>query len=350
MHLFEPDTTNTSNGARPLVFYVIITCLLFLVTFFSFPSKAITLMSGELDKHLKSYNYGTKADDRWAMPSTKDQLTFEKMFDAFYQQNWPLAEEYAQQIDYLVIQFSDVDTGNTYYLLQEKNQLPSAEFKGGGTYVFNPNGLNAVLQAPHPKRDSFTGTQSIDAFLHTQSRLLMLAGTRRDSSHDVSECTGTNYSASDVAHQTESYFQVAHEQASNYDDTTVFIQYHGFGSSTRAKLQSQCGTDNDLMLNLSEGVRYATNDDDHSIMQLLRKNVEAGGKIKACVYGNDTKSLGGTWNVQGRHSNGSVNSCHKSAAASARRFVHLEQSYGVRKYHRDAMAEHLKQALIEYFQ
>ncbi|WP_128724432.1 hypothetical protein [Pseudoalteromonas phenolica] len=80
------------------------------------------------------------------------------------------------------------------------------------------------------------------------------------------------------------------------------------------------------------------------------KNVEAGGKIKACVYGNDTKSLGGTWNVQGRHSNGSVDSCHKSADASAKRFIHLEQSYGVRKYHRDAMAEHLKQALTQYFQ
>ena len=63
-------------------------------------------MSGELDKHLKSYDYGTKADDRWVLPSAHEQEVFEKMFDAFYQQNWPLAEEYAQQIDYLVIQFS----------------------------------------------------------------------------------------------------------------------------------------------------------------------------------------------------------------------------------------------------
>ncbi|RXF01492.1 hypothetical protein [Pseudoalteromonas phenolica] len=78
MHLFGSETTNTSNGARPLVFYVIITCLLFLITFFSFPSKALTIMSGELDRHLKSYNYGTKADNRWVMPSAHDQLTFEK--------------------------------------------------------------------------------------------------------------------------------------------------------------------------------------------------------------------------------------------------------------------------------
>jgi len=349
MHLFEPDTTTTSNGSRPLLFYVIVTCVLLLITVLSFPSKALTQMSGELDKHLKSYNYGTKADDRWIMPTDNEQQLFESMFSAFYQQNWPLAEEYASQIGYLVIQFSDVDTNKTYFLLQEEHQLPSEEFKGGGTFVFNPLGLNAVLQAPHPKRDSFTGSQSIDAFLHTQSKLLMLAGTRRDSSHAVSECTGTNYSASDVAHQTESYFQIAHEQASNFDDSTVFIQYHGFGSTTRSKLQSQCNTDNDLMLNLSEGVRYHTNDNEHSILHLLRKNVEAGGKIKACIYGNDTKSLGGTWNVQGRHSNGSVDSCHTSADASAKRFIHLEQSYGVRKYHRDDMAEYLKQALTQYF-
>jgi hypothetical protein len=332
------------------MFYVVITCILLIITVFSFPSKAVTQMSGELDKHLKAYNYGTKADNTWVMPTENEQHVFANMFDAFYQQNWPLAEEYAAQIGYLVIQFADVQSKQTYYLLQEAHQLPSAEFKGGGTYVLNTNGINAVLQAPHPKHDSFTGTQSIDTFLHTQSRLLMLAGTRRDSSHEVSECTGTNYSASDVAHQTESYFQVAHQQASDFDDATVFIQFHGFGSTTRAKLQSQCGTDNDLMLNLSEGVRYYSNENEHSLLHLLRKNVEAAGNIKACVYGNDTKSLGGTWNVQGRHSNGSADSCHSNADASAKRFIHLEQSYGVRKYHRDAMAEHLKQALTQYFQ
>ncbi|KZN31750.1 hypothetical protein [Pseudoalteromonas luteoviolacea] len=350
MHLFETHSQRLTNGARPLATYIIFTVVLLILTVVSFPSKALVIMSGELDRHLKSYNYGTKADNKWVQPSGNYQTDFKALFEAFHQQNWPLADELAQAVNYQVIQFSDVDTDKVYYLLQEKYQLPSDKFIGGGTYVMNVGGTNAVLQAPHPKRDSFTGTQAIDAFLYTQTKLLMLAGTRRDSSHDISECTGTNYSASDVAHQTESLFQVVHEYMSDFDLETVFIQYHGFGKTTRAKLQAQCGTDNDLMLNLSESVRYATNDQEHSILHSIRRSVESEGVIKACVYGNDTRSLGGTWNVQGRHTNDSVDSCHKSADASSKRFIHLEQSYGVRKYHRKAMQRHLKTALDEYFQ
>ncbi|MDK1286070.1 hypothetical protein [Pseudoalteromonas umbrosa] len=350
MQLFETDTTRFTNGARPLAAYVLFTLLLLLLTLLSFPSKAMVVMSGELDKHLKSYNYGTKADNKWVQPSHEYQQKFHVLFEAFHQQNWLLASDLADELDYRVIQFNDVDTDKTYFLLQEKYQLPSERFIGGGTYVLNTSGTNAVLQAPHPKRDSFTGTQAIDAFLYTQTKLLMLAGTRRDSSHEMSECTGTNYSASDVAHQTESLFQVVHEYMSDFDQATIFIQYHGFGKTTRAKLQAQCGTDNDLMLNLSETVRYSTDPQEHSILHSIRRSVESEGVIKACVYGNDTKSLGGTWNVQGRHSNDSVDSCHKSADASSKRFIHLEQSYGVRKYHRAAMQRHLKDALDEYFQ
>ncbi|MCF2858228.1 hypothetical protein L1286_12145 [Pseudoalteromonas sp. SMS1] len=350
MHLFESHSTRPENGARPLATYIVFTLVLLILTVASFPTKALVIMSGELDRHLKSYNYGTKADNKWVQPSGDFQARFKTLFEAFHQQNWPLADELAQALNYQVVQFKDVDTDKVYYLLQEKYQLPSEQFMGGGTYVLNIAGTNAVLQAPHPKRDSFTGTQAIDAFLYTQTKLLMLAGTRRDSSHDVSVCTGTNYSASDVAHQTESLFQVVHEYMSDYDLETVFIQYHGFGKTTRAKLQAQCNTDNDLMLNLSESVRYATNNPEHSILHAIRRSVESEGVIKACVYGNDTRSLGGTWNVQGRHTNDSVDSCHKSADASSKRFIHLEQSYGVRKYHRKAMQRHLKNALDEYFQ
>lgn len=350
MHLFNSHSEPAQSSDRSLTPYVVLTVLLFIFTLLSFPAKSLVLMSGELDRHLKAYNYGQKADNRWVMPTHSNQHVFEQMFSAFAQQNWPLAKEYAEQLNYKVIQFDDVDTKQRYYLLQEKYASGHANFVGGGVYVYNPQGLNAVLQAPHPKRDLFTGTQAVDAFLYTQSKFLMLAGTRRDSSHDISECTGTNYSASDVAHQTNSYYQVAHQYLSDFDDATVFIQYHGFGTKTLNKLQSQCGTSNDLMLNLSEGVKYANNDNPNSIMQLLKQSVVKEGTIKACTYGEDTKSLGGTWNVQGRHVNGSHNSCHTSASASSQRFIHLEQSYKVRKYHRTNMAKHLKTALEAYFE
>lgn len=348
MSLYSPCSF-TPYGRSTLSATVLVTLVLLLVTLLSFPSYATTVMSGELAKHLKAIDYGKKADNTWVAPSATEQQQFEAVFDAFIAQDLPLAQELATPIGYIVAQFFDTNTQAIYYLLQERASLHSAEFIGGGTYVYNPLGLNAILQAPHPKRDTFTGTQAIDAFLYTQTKLLMLAGTRRDNSHALSTCTNGHYEASDVAHQTESFFNVAHKYMSDFDDASVFIQYHGFGKKTLAKLQAQCDVDNDLMLNLSESVRYNTADAEHSILHSLRRVVEEEGKIAACVYGNDTKSLGGTWNVQARYTNGSSNICSTSSSASSKRFIHLEQSYNVRRYHRESMQKYLKQALENYF-
>ncbi|MBE0370220.1 MULTISPECIES: hypothetical protein [Pseudoalteromonas] len=344
-----PSFSFTPYGRSSLPSIVLTTLVLLLVTLLSFPSYAHKVMSGELAKHLKAINYGSKSDDKWVQPSLHEQQQFEAGFAAFISQNYPLAQELVAPIGYDVAQFFDTNTQTTYYLLQERATLPSADFRGGGTYIYNPNGLNAILQAPHPKRDSFTGTQAIDAFLFTETKLLMLAGTRRDSSHALSSCTNGHYEASDVAHQTDSYFNVVHKYMSDFDDNSVFIQYHGFGKTTLAKLQNQCMTNNDLMLNLSESVNYNTTENEQSILHSLRRAVEEDGKIAACVYGNDTKSLGGTWNVQARYTNGSANICSTSSTASSKRFIHLEQSYNVRKFHRDDMQKYLKKALENHF-
>lgn len=332
-----------------LPFVIFITLVSLLVTLLSFPTHAISLMSGELEKHLKAINYGSKADNVWVQPTVDQQHQFENAFSAFIAQDFPLAQEYAEPLGYQVAQFFDTQTQSTYFLLQEKAVLPSQDFKGGGTYVYNPAGLNAILQAPHPKRDLFTGVQAAEAFLYTQSKLLMLSGTRRDSSHALSQCTNGSYHASDVAHQTDSYFNVVHKYMSDLDDSSVFIQYHGFGTKTLKKLKNQCDTNNNLLLNLSESVRYNTVENEHSILHSLRRSVEQGGKIKACVYGNDTRMMGGTWNVQARYTNGSANICSTSSSASSKRFIHLEQSYRVRKYYRSDMHHYLKEALENYF-
>ena len=60
--------------------------------------------------------------------------------------------------------------------------------------------------------------------------------------------------------------------------------------------------------------------------------------------------LGGTWNVEGRYSNGSWDACSSNAMISSKRFVHLEQSYQVRRYQQGEVADYILDALIEYFQ
>ncbi|CCN46672.1 hypothetical protein MADA3029_420139 [Vibrio nigripulchritudo MADA3029] len=308
------------------------------------------IMLGDLRAYLKGIDYGSKGDNAWEQPSAQDLATFKSAFQALMDGNTSAASNLVSPLDYDVIEYHDSVTGKLFYVLQEKYPLSDSRSNGGGTYVYDPSGVSAVLQAPHPRHDLFTATQSIDDFFYTSSKYLMLAGTHRNSNTTLSQCTNGNYKESDVAHQTSSYFQSVHESIDEFaTPNTVFIQYHGFGSTTLKKLQKQCGTTSSKMLNISEGVRYATSDNSSSFMHALRRQVESENLIEACIYGNDTTSLGGTWNVQGRFTNHSSNACHTNASSSQKRFVHLEQSYSVRKYNRDDMSRYLKNAMDEYF-
>ncbi|MBD1556143.1 hypothetical protein HC752_04270 [Vibrio sp. S9_S30] len=308
------------------------------------------IVLGDLRAHLKGIEYGEKEANAWKQPSVQDLATFKSAFQALLDNNTSAAADLLSPLGYGMFEYHDTVTGKLFYVLQEIYPLSDARSNGGGTYVYNPSGVSAVLQAPHPMHDLFTATQSIDDFFYTDSKYLMLAGTHRNSNTALSSCTNGNYKESDVAHQTSSYFQSVHESIDEFaTPNTVFIQYHGFGSTTLKKLQNQCNTTSSKMINVSEGVRYPTNDSSTSFMHALRRQVESENLIKACIYGNDTTSLGGTWNVQGRFTNHSSNACQTNANSSQKRFVHLEQSYSVRKYNRDDMSRYLKQAMVEYF-
>ena len=319
---------------------------------FSLPASALTELSGDLESHLKNIDYGDKYDNSWVKPSIQQLASFESAITEFIAGNYTQADILGASIGYQVTQFTNVSRSPSeiHYILSEKNPLPSSTFIGGGTFVAFPGGLNAVLQAPHPMKDSFTSSQAIETYLNIKPALLMLAGTRRDSSTATSACTDGGYADSDVSHQTQSLFHAAHTTLSDYNHATVFIQFHGFGSSTLTKLQQQCQSQNSNLINLSEGLHYPMSQNEFSIIQILRSKVESGGIIKACVYGNDTNSLGGTWNVQGRYTNGSTDACMDNATTSSKRFIHLEQSYQVRKNHRADMSQYIHEAIIEYFQ
>ncbi len=315
----------------------------------SLPAQAVTEASGNLETFLKDIDYGAKESNSWVQPSAQQVADFTSLFHAFLSGDYETAHQLGSTLGYEVIHYQDSVSGKAFYLLFETNQLPSTAFIGGGTYVIQEQGVNAVLQAPHPQYDSYTGSQAIETFLKANTKFLMLAGTRRDNHTNKSPCTDGDYQSSDVSHQTQSLFQVVHQILSDADYDTVFIQLHGFGSATLATLQKQCASSNSKLINLSEGINYATSPAENSLMQIMRNTVEAGGQIKACVYGNDTQSLGGTWNVQARHTNGSADNCLSNATVSSKRFVHLEQSYSVRKYSRDTMADYIASSLNTYF-
>lgn len=314
--------------------------------------QAFQTESGDLATVLKAIDYGDKDENTWKQPSLDTQALFGEIFDAFLVQDFYTVDTLAIEIGYELIEFKDTTTNplQTYYILRESNPVPSPFFIGGGTYVLNPVGANVAIQAPHPMSDVFTSRQAIETFLSTQSKLLFLAGTRRDNSTELSTCTNGSYRKSDSSHYTEQLFYIAHSRASDADQNTVFIQLHGFGTSSLTTLQNQCNTNNNNLINLSEGVHYSSDPSANTFMQILQRTVNNDELIQACVYGNDTSSLGATWTTTGRYTNNSSDSCTVNATTSSERFIHIEQSYLVRSQYRADMAQYLSATITEYFQ
>ena len=306
--------------------------------------------TGNLEKYLLSLKYGDQDDNRWKPPSAQNLIDFASAFDHVLAGEYVLADQFAANAGYEVVQFIDTAHGpaHTYYLLQDVNAVPHPNASGGGTYVVNPVGRPVVIQAPHPVSDRYTGEQAIEALFTVGPRILMLAGTRRKSAKSISSCTG-DHRASDVVHTVDNYFYTAHERASRERADTIFVQLHGFGTTSLKKLKKQCGVKTQRLVNLSEGVDRATDPSAATFMHTLRRRLDADKNIKACIFGNDTESLGGTTNTTGRLTNGSLDPCLANATTSSMRFVHVEQSYPVRSELRDVMAEHLQDAVRDYF-
>ncbi|MDH3693091.1 MAG: hypothetical protein OER96_00775, partial [Gammaproteobacteria bacterium] len=280
-------------------------------------------MSGDLESFLKTIDYGDKDADNWVEPDVVKLDQYRTAVDYFLANDFHTAHQVALSIGYEVIEFTTGKGKKTkkHYLLWETEQLPSKAFTGGGTLVMNPNGANVVLQAPHPNSDLHTEDQAIETYLGTNAKYLMLAGTRRKNSTGLSPCTDGSYRKSDSAHYTEHLFYATHERISLFNPATVFIQLHGFGASNLNNLQAQCETTSELLANISDGVNYQSDPNGSDFMHVLRRNIEADGIIDACIYGNDTTSLGGTWNTTGRFTNGSVDACTLDAGQSLNRFI-----------------------------
>lgn len=307
--------------------------------------------SGSLSQVLKAIDYGSNQDQRWRQPNSQQQLNFSRAIQAVINQSYLDASDYAARLGYQLIEFTDTDNlaNNVHFLLQENPNLSSQQLLAGGTYVFRHDGINAVLQAPHPRSDINTELQAIENYFITNSKVLMLAGTRRDSSLQATQCSG-DFFASDTAHNTDTLFFVAHKVLSETDLDKVFVEFHGFGTNSLSNLQTQCNTSSPLLVNLSEGIDYQSDSNEANLRQLFRQEINRAGNINACLFGNQATSLGGTTNVAGRFTNNSPDACTVSATISSRRFLHVEQSFEVRANHRAEMAEHLKQALNKLFQ
>jgi hypothetical protein len=321
--------------------------------------EALQILEGDLETYLSSIKYGREGDGRWQLPSTDDLEVLRNTLADLLTGTINQAAQSASAAGFLLIQFRDPRRG-WFYLLRD---VPGADnVSPGGTYVWNPTArFPTVIEVPHPLQDAYTSKQGIELYLASRALLLSLSGTHPGSDLVQSTCDGAvtrDYRRSDPSHSVQHAFHVVHQVAEDVLNDPLFVQLHGVGSEGLRELQEECGYHPPpgalgLLVNVSEGLRPAGDDSGipaaDSFSSRLVDAVNADGTIRACLYNRDTSSYGGTWNTQGRYTNGSPDACTRYAPASSGRFIHLEQSNDLRKHHRARMNELITRTLTSYF-
>jgi hypothetical protein len=209
-----------------------------------------------------------------------------------------------------------------YYLLREKHPVT----KGWGTYIFNTaHRRELAIEMPHPWYDTNTYSEGTDIFRRTEAKFLLMAGTHRCANSAFSDCDGTTsacggsnlpYPVSDMAHFTESVFQITHQEIIDSNPETYAISVHGHSNSSCEDIFLSNGRSNGSW----------------PLLNSLKNSLLTSGGLTVAVAGDGTSvcPLIGSTNVQGRYSNGSANPCTQAASSTNGYFIHIEQTRFVR--------------------
>lgn len=320
---------------------------------------ALQVLEGDLQSYLTSIKYGQERDGRWQLPSTDDLEALRSTLTDLLTGTINQAVQSASAAGFLLVEFRDPRHG-WFYLLRDTPTADNVSL--GGTYVWNPTArFPTVIEVPHPLQDAYTSKQGIELYLASHALLLSLSGTHPGSDLVQSTCDGAvakDYRRSDPSHSVQHTFHVAHQVAEDVLNDPLFIQLHGVGSEGFRELQEECDYHPPpgklgLLVNVSDGLREtgggSSAPPEDSFSSRLVDAVNADGAIRACLYNRDTSSYGGTWNTQGRYTNGSPDACTRYAPASSGRFIHVEQSNDLRKHRRAQMNELIVETLASYF-
>jgi hypothetical protein len=184
-----------------------------------------------------------------------------------------------------------------------------------------------IIEVPHPLADRHTLEQGRRLFRELGAQALLVAGSHRCASLNLAGCPGQSricglglepYRASDVAHNHQSAFHALHVALAAQHPEARVVSVHGMGR--RGAIVSD-GTGHQIDSE-SFVARFAF---------ALAARVPGVRSCNPLVGLPLAPGLCGTTNVQGRHLNGGGESCHGPVERSSGRFLHLEQSAGLRK-------------------
>ena len=185
----------------------------------------------------------------------------------------------------------------------------------------------AVVGVPHPLTDLGTLRQGLEVFRRARLRALVVSGTHRCASALPSGCPGATHSCrapdepyrlSDMAHNHETLYHVAHEVLADLAEAPLVLSLHGMNGAGAI---------------VSDGTDHPAQGDGLPA-RLTRELAGAFPGVRSC---NDlpgvpsSESLCGTLNAQGLLVNAEADTCHGVASTASGRFVHLEQSRRLRR-------------------
>ncbi|HEX6960245.1 MAG TPA: hypothetical protein VF175_00145 [Lacipirellula sp.] len=220
------------------------------------------------------------------------------------------AAKQARELDYELIEFTDVETKRTYHVLRE--DLEALEkIRGWGSYIINPNSrVDALVEVPHPFADMHTPEIGGQIFEECEARGFLLAGAHREKA--------------DVPDLVDSIFHQVHTAWIGPSGQVAAWQIHGFASVKHpfpngAKVVTSTG-DGEIVPEIAaldsvmedRGLRsYVFNE----LPAKAQENRELNGGVPGVTF----TSLAATKNEQGRHS--------RSLGGA---FVHVELDVEVR--------------------
>lgn len=264
--------------------------------------------------------------DKYRLPSGGELAAFRNALGHVLDGDLPAASDDAALANYDVVSYTDNISGDVFTLLREKN----SDRHWGGIYVVDQTPERAlVVQCPHPLYDGVRAP-SADIFMDTNAFAFFMAGTHRQNSPTESLCDhdpeDPPYRISDMAHAPESFFQAAHEVIEETIARTVSLSFHGMAEDTDpSDVAISNGTPRVFPGNsLSRSLAVRMN-------QILADAADPRHAVSHQEPG-ENPALSGSTNTQGRHTNGSTETCTEEArtAIFPERFIHMECDPDVR--------------------
>jgi hypothetical protein len=254
---------------------------------------------------------------------------FRELVRALIEQDWQAATGHAKAAGYRIVFVREADSWFA---------IASDEGSAGRdpTVVVNLRPRREViLEAPHVPFEKGTVEEAAVLLRELGGRAAIISGAHRCASRAFTPCDGRTqvcgtmqgYRDSDVSHNVDTLFHVAHVMMSERWRSATVVSLHGMKEDDDGVRTS---------LIVSNGARAADQAQQTTATKLrlaLGSSIKQPGAVVSCNLPADAvyefRKLCGYTNVQARHVNGGADACRASVEQGTGRFVHLEQDQKV---------------------